>query len=172
MKRWIGWLIAGGLLGVMPPALAQSVYRCRAADGALAFQDHPCARGQAQSEVTIAAPPPAVAVAAAADGHGRGGASSAHRAGHMSMHGRVRKAEPLSYECRAANGEVFYRHAHCPSSLRGATRGAASIAVSAVALPRSEACRRIARTASIGDSRNDTVSTYERNLGRDPCRRW
>ena len=46
------------------PAHAQSVYRCRDAKGALAFQDKPCAAGQAQSEVAVE---PAPAYAASPD---------------------------------------------------------------------------------------------------------
>ncbi|MGH8172496.1 MAG: hypothetical protein ACREPX_05075 [Rhodanobacteraceae bacterium] len=93
----------------------------------------------------------------------------------------------VSYECRAANGELFYRHGACPkqisakSSATGAsarTRGASdtqSYSVSAQALPRGEVCRQIARAGSIGrggHERDENVSTYERNLGRDPCRRY
>jgi hypothetical protein len=41
------------------------------------------------------------------------------------------------------------------------------------ALPRGEVCRRIAAAGSIGragHARDESVSTYDRNLGRDPCR--
>ena len=41
------------------PLHAESVYKCRGADGAIAFQDRPCAASQAQSLVEIAPPPPA-----------------------------------------------------------------------------------------------------------------
>jgi hypothetical protein len=92
--------------------------------------------------------------------------------------------DPVSYECRADNGEVFYRHGACPRTI--ATAGAASrhgarageartAAVTAVPLPRGEACRRIAAAGSIGRAgraRDERVSTYERNAGRDPCRRF
>ena len=40
-------------------------------------------------------------------------------------------------------------------------------------LPRGEACRRMAAAGSIGragHARDESVSTYDRNLGRDPCR--
>jgi len=36
-------------------------------------------------------------------------------------------------------------------------------------------CRRLARAGSIGRAgheRDEIVSTYDRNLGRDPCRRY
>ncbi|RYD14485.1 MAG: hypothetical protein EOP90_12635 [Lysobacteraceae bacterium] len=87
-----------------------------------------------------------------------------------------------SFECRATNGEVFYRHARCPGSIpagasaRRPSRGAAgSVGVRATPVPRREACRRIeagARSGRAGRERDETVTTYERNLGRDPCRRF
>jgi hypothetical protein len=48
-----------------------------------------------------------------------------------------------------------------------------AFAVTSEAMPRSEACRRIAAAGSIGRAgheRDQSVSTYDRNLGRDPCR--
>ncbi len=55
-----------------PCAIAANVYRCAGADGSLAFQDRPCARGEQQSlvplpEVATPAPPPVAAVAPAID---------------------------------------------------------------------------------------------------------
>ena len=35
-------------------AYAESVYKCRAPDGAIAFQDHPCADARAESVVELA----------------------------------------------------------------------------------------------------------------------
>jgi hypothetical protein len=87
----------------------------------------------------------------------------------------------MSYECRAADGELFYRHGRCPaqipakdSLLQGRTKGkSAGYAVTAQPIARAEACRRIERAGSIGRNgheHDERVSTYERNLGRDPCR--
>ena len=149
------------------PAHAQSVYRCRDAKGALAFQDKPCAAGQAQSEVAVE---PAPAYAASPD-YGVDKPARTSRVTHSSSRAFARSAEPMSYECRAANGEVFYRHGRCPATIRGKGRGATSSAVTANAIPRAEACARMARTSHAGSERDETVSTYERNLGRDPCRR-
>lgn len=164
---WMAVLLACGGLLTAWPASAQTVYRCRDARGAVAFQDKPCAGGQAQSEVAIEAAP---AYAASPD-YGVDKPVRRSRAAQPTSHGRARNAEPMSYECRAANGEVFYRHGHCPATIRGAGHGAASVPVSASAITRVEACHRMATTSHAGRERDETVSTYERNLGRDPCRR-
>jgi hypothetical protein len=97
----------------------------------------------------------------------------------------------VSYECRTGDGEVFYKHSGCPKSIRvaaahergrhgAAGRGARargsgmrSMAVSARPLARSEVCKRLAGAGSIGRAgreHDDIVSTYDRNVGRDPCR--
>lgn len=159
------------------PARAESVYRCRHADGSLAYRDSPCADAQRQTRVELApAPPPA---ASPEYGTGKARSATAPRSRRAAAHGDGR-AEAPSYECRAANGEVFYRHSTCPASIadtdpgrprRGA--GSSSVAVSGVALTRKEACRRLAAAGSIGRrgrERDERVSTYERNAGRDPCR--
>ena len=88
----------------------------------------------------------------------------------------------MSWECRGADGALFYRHASCPKSIAGgrspmAARkgGAKPVAVSATPLPRAEACRGLARAGSIGRSgheHDETVSTYDKNAGRDPCRHY
>lgn len=93
--------------------------------------------------------------------------------------------DPQSWQCRIGNGEVYYQHAPCPPTAiasvelkdgrtRGRSRSAAqALPVSATPLPRAEACRRIhAASASSrdGHERDEDVSSYERGLGRDPCR--
>ncbi len=90
-----------------------------------------------------------------------------------------------SWECRAGNGEIFYQHGPCPAAVIGsieqrvaATRGrrradAQTVPVAGRPVARAEACRRIhAASASdrAGHERDEDVTTYERNLGRDPCR--
>jgi hypothetical protein len=170
---FLGGFLAFAALG----AQAASVYKCRGADGAIAFQDHACAAGTTGSEVEIApAPPVAPSPEYAVDSR------ETHRATHASSHrGAVREPrDAVSYECRAANGELFYRHGGCPGriaaesgSAKRGRGGASSFAVTSEALPRSEVCRRIAAAGSIGragHARDESVSTYDRNLGRDPCR--
>jgi hypothetical protein len=97
----------------------------------------------------------------------------------------------MSWECDAANGEVFYRHARCPGSVPGdgtvrsgyaekasgpgmrSRKGAwGRVPVHGKKIPRSEACRRIHSAGAAvrdGHARDETVSTYDRLMGRDPC---
>ena len=170
------------LIGCVRSAHAESVYKCRAADGAVAFQDRPCANAQAETRVDIAPAPPSspspdYGLAASDERSARTKGSSSPRA-NSKQH-----REAVSYECHAANGELFYRHGACPKQIAIANSTSASgprgrsagikqtYSVSAQALSRSEACRRISSGGSRdGHERDDRVSTYDRNLGRDPCR--
>lgn len=162
------------LLFVAAGADAQVVFGCRDAAGHVAYQDQACAAGLRETRIELAKPPPP------APPPDYGVARAARAAGRMRPRRRVagaqRESAPVSYECRADDGEVFYRHAGCPHSLRipaGSGKGARSATVSAVPLARSEACRRLAAAGSIGRSghqHDERVSTYERNAGRDPCR--
>lgn len=103
----------------------------------------------------------------------------------MAARSRADESEPQSWQCRIGNGEVYYQHSPCPRTAiasvevrdnrtRGRSRGAAqAVPVSGIPLPRSEACQRIhAASASgrAGHERDEDVSSYERSLGRDPCR--
>lgn len=147
------------------PLHAQAVYRCTDARGAIAFQDHACRSDQAQRAVLIEPAPayrPSPEYATPLPQQKRTATHPVRR---------QRGAEPRSFECRATNGEVFFRHDRCPTSIRGA-RGAPAISVRASEVSRREACRRIEHPARSGHERDDRASTYERNLGRDPCRRF
>ncbi len=159
---------------------AAPILKCVDADGHIAFQATPCAAGQRQSEVAIdPAPAPGVAPVYAVPK----APARTNRAPRRS----VSRAKPaMSFECRASDGQVFYRHTSCPgsvasdgrgSSRRGRTwtrRGATTrVTVSATRIPRAEACRRIhAGGSSVrrGHEHDEDVSAYEHNLGRDPCR--
>ena len=172
------------------PAHAESVYKCRDAAGHVAYQDRACTNPAQETRIEIApAPPPAASPAygVVAEAHpARRRASVPHAATQRGNEGTV-----LSYECRAEDGAVFYKHSGCPKSIRvvagherdrhsAAGRGAnargsglRSMAVSARPLARSEVCKRLASAGSIGRAGreyDDTVSTYDRNGGRDPCR--
>jgi uncharacterized protein DUF4124 len=181
----VAWL---SLCVIAPSVHAEAVYKCSGADGAVAFQDRPCLRTQVESQVEIAPPPapaasPEYRLASRSD---RGeGAAARTRTSRQANAGAA--AEVVSYECRAANGELFYRHGACPHQITAKARGsngasrkrsgadAQTYAVSAQALSRKEVCRRIVSAGSIGRAgreRDESVSTYERNLGRDPCRRF
>ncbi|HET7931288.1 MAG TPA: hypothetical protein VFL63_07875 [Rhodanobacteraceae bacterium] len=105
---------------------------------------------------------------------------------------RARKRRPpMSWECRAADGEVFYRHTRCPSSVAGdgVVRSAyaatfstghsrrrhdawSRIRVHGTKVPRAEACKRIDSAGASGRDghlRDARVSTYDHLMGRDPC---
>ncbi|KAB2898421.1 MAG: DUF4124 domain-containing protein [Dokdonella sp.] len=162
MHRWIAGWLALALAGAAPALSAQAVYRCDGADGAITFQDHACAAGQRQREVVIVAAPawtpsPSYRVADPAP-------ARRHR-----PRTRTARAEPLSWQCRASNGEVFHRHARCPATLRGAA-GTATLKVTAKPITRRAACRAIERGHQRGHERDERVSSYQRNLGQDPCR--
>jgi len=152
------------------PVHAGPVYKCRGTDGAIAYQDHACSKASVETEVEIApAPPPSPSPDYA---------HAPPRATSVRAHAGVpARRETVSYACRAANGEVFYRHGTCPAKItaKGAPgrKSGESYTVTAEPLSRSEACRRMASAGSIGRAgheRDESVSTYERNLGRDPCR--
>jgi len=181
----VAWL---SMCAIVPSVHAEAVYKCSGADGSVAFQDRPCRKTQAESQVEIApAPAPAPSPEyrlASRSARGAGAGAPARTSRQANARAAV---EVLSYECRAANGELFYRHGACPNQItakarasNGASRKrsgaeAQTYAVSAQALSRKDVCRRIASAGSIGRAgreRDESVSTYERNLGRDPCRRF
>ncbi len=172
-------MMCAAAFGFVRIAHADSVYKCRSADDLIAFQDHPCLGTEAESRVEMQPAPP---VAASPDyGHASRNEDTARPRTLPKVHAQsADRREPTSYECRAANGDVFYRHGTCPkqitdggASTKGRARSgnaAPTFAVSGQPLPRSEACRRMANTGRSGHERDDRVSTYDRNLGRDPCR--
>ena len=174
----IAW---AALIGCAGSVHAESVYKCRVADGAVAFQDRPCASAQAESLVEIM-PAPAPAKSPEYGRVSRADRGDRPRGTPLSRGNPKEHHDAVSYECRAANGELFYRHTACPkqiatpSSSASSSRGRSAkekqgYAVSAQALPRSEVCRRIASGGSReGHERDDRVPTYDHNLGRDPCR--
>jgi hypothetical protein len=179
------------MLCAVHTARAVAVYKCNDAKGHVAYQDRACAGAATQTLIKLAPLPAPVAspVYSASSSHARSAAPA--RASSVSSRRSSRQAgAATSYECRAADGEVFYRHHGCPKSIkadplhsRDKTRGtrtrrgsaSSSIAVSAHALPRSEACQRLAAAGSIGragHAHDEVVSAYDHNAGRDPCRDW
>jgi hypothetical protein len=186
------------LLFVAHGVTAGTVFKCVDAHGTIAFQTLPCAGHTMQTELTLREQPlidPDASSDAAEvsrrplDKHAR------KRSGGRVVSRRSHKdEEPVSYECRAADGEVFYRHSKCPASVpgdgiarfgvdqpttghrRGHSRshGGAwgKVSVKAVKISRDEACRAINATAASGRDghlRDEQVSVYEHNLGHDPC---
>lgn len=175
-------------------AHAASVYRCAGSHGEVEYRDTPCPAGALQARLEAPAQPligdpgeaPPVAPQPARKARA-GRAVAASRA-------RARPVKPpMSFECRAANGEVFYRHARCPGSVPGdgvvridyAERAPTGnprrrhtawdrVPVRGSAIPRAEACRRIRAAGAAGrdgHARDDRVPAYDRAMGRDPCDR-
>lgn len=172
-------------------AHAASIYKCVAADGRLAFRDTPCATNARQTKLNLTGLPlmdpgaPRHAMAS------RTSRSPMHRHTRRTSSEKREHKQPMSWECRAADGEVFYRHARCPSSIPGdgtvrtayaekMTRQNTSrshnawsrVRVHGVKIPRAEACRRIQSAGAAGRDghlRDDRVSTYDHLMGRDPC---
>ena len=179
VARWFG---ACALTAAAASATAASVYKCHDAQGHIAYQDHVCAATQQQSEMELMPSPPPPA--SAQPEQRRASARNAERPHKTRAPKRanLREREIISWECRGADGALFYRHASCPKSIAGAHSSAGSrkggakpVAVSATPLPRAEACRRLARAGSIGRNgreHDEAVSTYDKNAGRDPCRHY
>jgi hypothetical protein len=171
-RRALAWLVCTIVLLGSAEAPAQVVYKCVDDEQHIAYQDTPCASSQRSESIRLAAAPPRDADASAM-------ASVKTTTQPPRTTTRAARDAPVaqSFECRSASGAVFYRHGRCPASIPrrpgGSARGEASGSdrVEATRLPRSEACRRLRSTAREGSAHDETVSTYERNLGRDPCRR-
>jgi hypothetical protein len=176
--RWYEWLLALALLALAAGVRAESAYRCDAADGAVTYQAIPCGPDNNERRIAFDARPSVVVAPDYAVAAPRKLASYEHASNATNTH----DADEHSYECRASDGEVFYRHSGCPHSLPappGMAKGKhgadtkTHITVSARPIPRGEACAAIHRAGAIGrngHTLDDVVSTYDRNLGRDPCK--
>lgn len=189
LARATGFLL---LFGIVAGAHAASVYRCVDAHGHLAYQDTPCAARAYERKVDVQ-PQPLIGAP------GEHAARVAAHTRHASVpHSRARTRRParakpaMSWECRAADGEVFYRHTRCPGSIPGDgvvrwkdggdppsgkpprhRRNAwGAVSVHGRKISRAEACRRIHSAGAAGrdgHARDETVSTYDHLMGRDPC---
>ncbi|HWG09973.1 MAG TPA: DUF4124 domain-containing protein [Rhodanobacteraceae bacterium] len=193
---WLAATLAGLALQATMAACARAapVYRCTGTHGETMFQAEPCASPKDKGVVEVREQPlidPSAPPAAARSAVARGGKQRKVAATHHANR-RVEKT-PASYECRASDGEVFYRHSRCPGTVKGdgvarfgaqapqassrrgrtADGGAwGTVKVAARKIPREEACRRInALTTSDrdGHERDEQVSVYDHNTGRDPC---
>ncbi len=173
----LGAIVVGHVLAGNGRAL--SVTKCVGADGNVAFQATPCASGQRQTDIVLAPPPPAgPSPVYALDPPVQAGGKPSRRS--------VARKPSMSWECRAADGQVFYRHKRCPGSVptdgHGESRRGLPFAhrgnrirvnVTGRPLLRKEACRHIhsgGSTARRGHGFDDQVSSYDRNMGRDPCK--
>lgn len=187
------WFSRGSALGLLlivaASAHAATVYRCRDASGHTSFQGTPCTNPAQQTRQDVAGQPlidPAAPRTTAAD-------TLPPRATARRMPRAVRKHDKpaTSWECRAADGEVFYRHTRCPSSVPGdgvvrdnyeseAPRLSSRrrhtawspIRVHGVKVTRADACANIngvAASGRDGHERDANVSVYAHLMGRDPC---
>lgn len=186
-QRALRWLLLTASLAIFAHAHAESVYKCIDDQDRFAFQATPCALTSTQAIVAIE---PAPARSAAPDyGIRERTQDSALRAPKQAAPARRASSsasQPLSYECRMADGGLFFRHASCPKSVpssngaqsgkrRGKTSngGIRTLSVTSRPVPRAEACRQIRSAGAIGrdgHEHDEEVSTYDKNLGRDPCR--
>lgn len=180
-----GWYVALALLNVWTAHVsAEQVYKCRGSDGHLSYQARPCAQGQSESTVIIhkAPPPPLPATKPTRSAPARAGTNNATRVTAPPRPPPPRQV--MSYKCTAQDGRVFYRHHACPPDIdigksitvdriRGVETWPVTTRVASEAVPRAEACAAINKlTASSrnGYELDDRVSSYDKNLGRGPCK--
>jgi hypothetical protein len=179
--RWYEWLAFLLLFGLIGGVRAETVYKCTDAQGGIAFQTSVCSVA-AKEKVIDVAPPPAVASAPdyGVDRHANP-RSSAPRTSPINRHYSATTNTDASYECRTSDGQVFYRHTPCPHSIattqsnkskgHGPSNGK-TVSVKSTRVSRDEACAQMRRAGSIGrrgHEHDQDVSTYDKNLGRDPC---
>ncbi len=174
--RLYEWLALLALMFLCAGAHAASVYKCVGDDGSIAYQASPCAESQRTQTIDIApapafAPSPKYAV-------------DTLKPARTVSNRRELRAErnhvDMAFECRGSNGDVFYRLGHCPHSVaeqsdahRGVTHGSKSVAISGHPVPRSQACAEMRRAGAIGRKGHEfdeTISSYDRNVGNDPCK--
>lgn len=177
--RWYEWVMMLLLLGLAAGVRAESVYKCTDAQGVIAYQARVCPAQQQETTIAIM---PAPAHTASPDYAITKNKPMQHAYAERTSRQAVARSAPVSYECRVAGGQVFYRHSSCPHSVpkdaggNGKSRGRSgsqSLSVSAHAVAREEACTQMHRAGAIGRAghqHDEDVSTYERNLGHDPCK--
>ena len=173
-------------------AHAASVYRCVDVHGHLAYQDTPCAV-QARERKLDLRPQPLIGAPGEHEARVAVTTRSRDTARPSKKSRRTARVKPAtSWECHAADGEVFYRHTRCPGSIPGDgvvrwqdggdppsgkrsrhRRNAwGTVPVHGKKITRAEACRRIHSAGAAGrdgHARDETVSTYDHLMGRDPC---
>jgi hypothetical protein len=185
----LAWALS--MWGIASCAHAAAIYKCVGANGSLSFRDTPCAVHARQTKMDLAGLPLIDPGAPRHKAPARVRKPSTHlRKGHSRAHAHPR-TQPMSWECRADDGEVFYRHTRCPGSVPGdgvvrsryaeemassrtrSRQGAWSrVRVHGRKISRAEACRRIHSAGAAvrdGHARDETVSTYDHLMGRDPC---
>jgi hypothetical protein len=178
------------LLTFASSAHAASIYKCVATNGRLSFRDTPCATHARQTKLDLTGLPLIDPGAPRHRPSRRARMASKHTPSRHPRAHAHRHTAPMSWECRADDGEVFYRHTRCPGSVPGdgvvraryaETSGShprrrrnawGRVPVRIEKIPRAEACRRIHSAGAAvrdGHRRDATVSTYDHLMGRDPC---
>ena len=110
--RWYEWLLILLLLGFAGGVRAASVHKCEDGHGAVAYQSQPCPAEQHATEIDLG-PTPAYAPSP----HYLLDAPLVEHAERGPRAERQSSVSSSSWECRAADGRVFYRHTSCPRSL-------------------------------------------------------
>lgn len=170
-------------------AHAQTVYRCVIGHERVAFQSEPCSTRARQTQLNVQPLPLVQSVVATPIA-----SYDEHPSRRRGDSRRAKLKQEMSYECRAGNGEVFYRHARCPRSIAGdgiarfganqyrksASRGRrrmnnawSAVSVTSRKIPRIEACKQINAVIAggrDGNANDEQVSVYDHDIGRDPCR--
>jgi len=167
------WLALLALLFLCNGVRATTVYKCIDAQGAVSYQSASCAASQRASEIELA-PVPAAAPSPQ---------YALDPARAMPMQRRelrlARTKTEMANECRASDGNVFYRLGKCPHAISEKSddhRGKSathSVSVSSHPVTRAMACSEMSRAGAAGRKGRDydeTISTYDRNLGKDPCK--
>jgi hypothetical protein len=167
------WLTLLLLLLLCNGVRAATVYKCTDVDGAVAYQSTACASSQQASEIELvpvkpAAPSPQYALDPVR-------AMPMRRRDVRLTHTKAETA----YECRTSGGNVFYRLGHCPHSIaektsdsrdKNATHGST---VTSHPVTRAMACSEMRRAGAAGRNGHEydeSISTYDHNLGNDPCK--
>ena len=176
------------VIGVVPVDTAGG---CRA-HGHLAYQDTSCAGHAQQTKPDLTGQPLIDANAPRQPASTQASKSGSAHSRRAAVTARKRKSDPpTSWECRAADGEVFYRHSRCPGSVpgdgvvrsryaekmssthaRGRHDAWSRVRVHGEKVSRAEACRRIRSPSAAGrdgHQRDEKVDTYARLTGHDPC---
>ncbi len=163
------------LLALSLPLAQTPVFRCTGRAGAVSYQDVPCARDESAVELELA-PVPDYVPPASVDAPGT---EADRRAEPRRLPPPpLPPKQPRSWRCIADNGEVFYRHDGCPTTLSivvldpyaQAYANTGLVYVDSIPIRRSEACAAIAAGGRFGSDRDQRAAPYEKLTGRDLCR--
>jgi len=163
------------LLAISLPLAQTPVFRCTSAAGAVSFQDIPCSRDETSVEIEIA-PIPDYVPPLQSDEDAE--TEAAREVAERPFLPPLPPEEPRSWRCIADNGEVFYRHDGCPSTISivmldpyaQAYASSALVYVESIPIRRSEACAAISSSGRFGADRDQRAAPYEKLTGRDLCR--